>query len=137
MSSDNLPLRLRQGWPAAGKALRQLSLLGCAFTLLWVCNVLDKPSALFAQVTSRSGNESRARATRLMHQQAINSITTMIGQSIEVLAVHNRQSTPYTEIVLWRNDRQNPGVIDPDELVVISHSRLFRTVSVYEALSDQ
>jgi hypothetical protein len=55
----------------------------------------------------------------------------MIASSHEVLAVHHLGPSSHEEIVLWERDASNQGVIDPDELCIISHSELLRLVRVY------
>jgi hypothetical protein len=103
-------------------------------TLLWVGNIIDSPSAMLGHTTARASDDGPALAVRLMRQEFINSLSKLIGESADVLAIHTRESAPYTEVVLWRSDTANPGVIDADELTVVSHCRLFKTVTLYEAV---
>ena len=65
------------------------------------------------------------------HQEFANTLAQLVGRCQEVIAIHDRGRTPYSELVLWVEDRANPGVIDQTELAIISHSQLFRTVAVY------
>jgi hypothetical protein len=107
--------------------IRQGVILGCAFSLLWLGNVINSPSSTRA----RAGFDSSAQARTMLHREFMDTLARLIGQSVEVLAVHDHSNTPYAEIVLWQHDTINPGVIDIDELAVISHSRLFKTMTVY------
>jgi hypothetical protein len=109
--------------------IRQGVILGCAFSLLWLGNVINSPSSTRA----RAGFDSSAQARTMLHREFMDTLARLIGQSVEVLAVHDHSNTPYAEIVLWQHDTNNPGVIDIDELAVISHSRLFKTMTVYTA----
>lgn len=114
---------------SAACIVRQLVILSCAFSLLWLGNVINQPSAMQAQSSVPSSDHAR----RMLHREFMDTLARLIGQSVEVLAVHDRSNTPYAEIVLWQNDDVNPGVIDIDELALISHSRLFKTITVYSA----
>jgi hypothetical protein len=115
------------------RGVRQLIIFAFAAAALWAANVIQSPTAMMAQTAGagRAFGRGPSESVRLKRQEFVNHLATLIGQSVEVLAVHTRDNTPYTEIVLWLRDDANPGVIDPDELVVVSHSRLFETVTKY------
>ena len=61
----------------------------------------------------------------------LESLATMIESSEAVLAVDARRSTPMYEIILWARDIEDPGTIEADELIIISHSRLLSAVTVH------
>jgi hypothetical protein len=86
---------------------------------------------------SASGPERPAPVAARMpaHQQMIELLGSLVSRSKEVLAVHQRGASPYLEIVLWLDDADNPGRIDPAEVAVITHSEILRTIS-YFALPD-
>ncbi len=65
------------------------------------------------------------------HQQAIELLASLISRSKEVLAIHQRGATPYIEIVLWLEDGDNPGQMDPSEVAVLSHSEILQTISFH------
>lgn len=65
------------------------------------------------------------------NQQIIDGIAEIVARAHQVMAVHPRGTTPYTEIVLWVEDRENPGEIDPDEVAIISHSPVLETLIYY------
>jgi hypothetical protein len=65
------------------------------------------------------------------HQQMIELLGSLVSRSREVLAVHQRQASPYLELVLWLEDGANPGRIDPAEVAVITHSEVLRTISFF------
>lgn len=71
------------------------------------------------------------------HREVAAGLVRLIENSNEVLAVHDRTSSPYAEVVLWLDDRVNPGMIDPQEVALISHSKLFRAVMAYSLSSAQ
>lgn len=58
-----------------------------------------------------------------------NRMAGIFGGSHQVIAVHERGLTPYSEAVLWVEDRANPGQIDPGEIAVLCHSRVLQTVT--------
>jgi hypothetical protein len=70
------------------------------------------------------------------HQEMIELLGSLISRSREVLAVHERGSSPYLEIVLWLEDAENQGRIDPDEIAVITHSEVMRTISYFGLPED-
>ena len=65
------------------------------------------------------------------HQHTIEIFAGILARSRAVLALHDRGETPYEEIVLWIEDRERPGRIDPHEVVVISHSKVLQTLTYY------
>lgn len=69
-------------------------------------------------------------------QEVLEGLAGLIGGSLEVLAVHQRGVTPFVEVVLWLEDAKNPGVIDEDEIAVVSHSRVLRKVTCYTMSLD-
>lgn len=90
------------------------------------------PKSIFAE-----SHVQQARLARdASHQAALDAIASMTSRSVEVLAIHERERSPQVEIVLWISDARNPGAIDADELVVVSHSRLLRTITMYLADSS-
>jgi hypothetical protein len=72
------------------------------------------------------------------HQAALERLAALIGRSHAVLALHPRGRTPFVEVVLWLEDGRNAGVIDRDEVAVISHSEILRTITyhAYEPPED-
>ena len=65
------------------------------------------------------------------HQNTIEIFAGILARSRAVLALHDRGETPYEEIVLWIEDRDRPGKIDPHEVVVISHSKVLQTLTYF------
>jgi hypothetical protein len=66
----------------------------------------------------------------------VQALAAVMEQSVGVVAVHDRGSTPFAEIVLWLTDEENRGVMDEWELAVMSHSRILRTVTLYRIPRD-
>ena len=65
------------------------------------------------------------------HQRVVEVFGSMVGRSRAILAVHQRGASPFEEIVLWLEDSDHPGRIDPEEIGVISHSRILQTLTFY------
>lgn len=105
--------------------------------LLVTLSLLGALAATAAVITpaylSASGPEGAEAVTARMpaHHQMIELLGSLISRSREVLAVHQRGPGPYLEIVLWLDDADNPGLIDPDEVAVITHSEVLRTISYF------
>jgi len=116
-----------------GGVARSLLMMLCGIALLCGSAAIFNPSSLQAVTStfmpSADGRQPMGGANN--HQEFANTLAGLVERCVEVIAVHDRGKTPYSEIVLWVEDRANPGVIDQDELAVISHSQLFRTVAVY------
>jgi hypothetical protein len=73
------------------------------------------------------------------HQQLIEDLGGLIERSVGVLAIHDRGSTPYVEMVLWLTDHPEIGIdgkADDGELAVLSHSSILQTISIYRMTSD-
>jgi hypothetical protein len=71
------------------------------------------------------------------HQAVLEALAALVGNSECLLAVHQRGPTPFVELVLWMGDRRNPGVVDADEIAVLSHSRLMRSITFYGLTADR
>ncbi len=74
---------------------------------------------------------STTTAAMPVPQRLIESMAARLGRSVAVVAIQDRGATPYEEAVLWLEDIENPGHIDPAELAVISHSRVLQTITYY------
>ncbi len=66
---------------------------------------------------------------------AFESLRQLMVKSTEVLAVNAPADTGLTEIVLWSKDEGSDGVIDPTEIVVLTHSSFLGTITAHEATS--
>jgi hypothetical protein len=71
-------------------------------------------------------------ARRQDHRTLMEHLTGLIGRSSAVLAVHQRGTTPYLEIVLWLGDEDRSGRAEPAEVAIVSHSRIMQTLTLYE-----
>ena len=65
------------------------------------------------------------------HQQVLDAFASLLGRCREVIAVHQRSGRPYLEVVVWLEDARHPGQVDAEELAVISHSAVLRTVALH------
>lgn len=113
----------------AGKVLRSVLTTLCGgVTLLTAAAVLDP-------ATLRAGSREihPLPIPRDAHQDFARSIASMLSQSQQVLAVRPASDERGAEVVLWFDDVREPGQINADELMLIRHSLLFRTVTIYSA----
>ena len=55
----------------------------------------------------------------------------LFGRAEAVLAVHPRRPARHLQSALWVDDLAGPGEVDADEFVVVSHSRIMRTIMTY------
>jgi hypothetical protein len=111
-----------------GQAGPKLFLLACGLVGFGIFKLLDSPALKLAQARAQDQSTSQQRA---FHAEFVSTLDKLIEHSVEVLSIHHRGSTPYEEIVLWRDDSKNPGVIDPEEIALVSHSPLLGTMTVY------
>ncbi len=101
--------------------------LVAGFGTLSVMAVYIGPRVMYAN----EGEADVIVATDPSHQNTIEIFAGILARSRAVLALHDRGDTPYEEIVLWVEDRERPGRIDPHEVVVISHSKVLQTLTYY------
>jgi hypothetical protein len=74
----------------------------------------------------------RREAENPSNQRVIDLLAELIARSVRVIAIHQRGSSPYLELVLWLQDVKNPGRIDPEEIIVLSHSEALQTLWCFE-----
>ncbi len=101
--------------------------LVAGFGTLSVMAVYIGPRVMYAN----EGEADVIVAADPSHQNTIEIFAGILARSRAVLALHDRGETPYEEIVLWIEDRERPGRIDPHEVVVISHSKILQTLTYY------
>jgi hypothetical protein len=113
---------LRRGG-ATGSALT----IAALFATLMTAAIVVAPAYLRADDGQPSGEPASVEA----HQKMIDALAELISRSTEVLAIHEPAGSSYTELVLWLDDRERPGQIDPPELAVVSHSAVLHTIWFY------
>ncbi len=96
--------------------------------LLTAAAVLDP-----ATLQARSVGPAPIQPPRDAHQEFAQSLAGLISQCERVLTVSDNHNGVGAQIVLWSEDRLDPGRINGDELAVIRHSPMFQTVTVYMA----
>lgn len=115
-----------------GRTLRSLFMLLCAGGCLGGAAMLLDPQSLLA----RPPVVAMQREANPIHAAFASSIAALISDSHEVLAVHERGLPASVRVVLWTNDRINPGQIDASEVAVLVHNRVFQTITMY-TLADE
>ena len=71
------------------------------------------------------------------NNQFVHEFAQLIGRSVEVLAIHDRDNSPFLEMVIWLEDHQSPGKPSIDEVAVISHSQILGTIVLYRMGLDK
>ncbi|MCI0364873.1 MAG: hypothetical protein L0219_13430 [Phycisphaerales bacterium] len=110
-----------------GTVLRSLLMVTCGGTFLAGAAFVLDPLTL--QAVSKPPESSQTAPQR--RREFVDHLARLIGGCVAVLAVHDRGDTPNSQIVLWVDDRTNPGVIDAPELAIVSQSQLFQTITLY------
>lgn len=126
----NDPILARSmSWQMArmGGVLRSLLMVVCGVVGLGAAALLLEPQALMAVARPPQPTTNSQRA----HDEFAATLASLINDGVEVLAITNHSPESAASIVVWMNDSDNLGVIDPSEIAVISHSQLLRTVTVY------
>lgn len=116
-----------------GGVLRSLLMFVCAAVLLVGAALVLEPTALIA-ITRPPAPVHSSQQTR---NEFVESMASLIENGKDVLAVNSHSPTSQASVVVWMNDDVNPGVIDPQELAVISHNQLLRTITVYSLESTR
>ena len=70
-------------------------------------------------------------AREAAHQQVFEAFAGLVSRSKEVVAVNQRGATPFLEFVLWLEDTEHLGVIDPHEIAVLTHSEVLQTITMH------
>ncbi len=65
------------------------------------------------------------------HQEVIESLAQLIARSAGVVAVHQRDASPYAEIVLRAFGGPDADRVRPEEVFVLSHSRILYTITLH------
>jgi hypothetical protein len=81
--------------------------------------------------TLQAGDDRPAEraASDPQHQALLEVLVQLIGQCREVLATHQTVQRPALEVLLWLEDADPPGVVDPVEIGLLSHSRILQTLT--------
>jgi hypothetical protein len=127
-SRTRLPRRARWGGSINGLVATIALVAG-----LGAASIVITPRVLWAG----SGEPSAQPAREPAHREALEQLAALIGRSHAVLAMHDRSASHFVEVVLWIEDASNPGVIDSEELAVISHSDIMRTITFYAIDDDE
>ena len=100
---------------------------GLALTLLLVGGLVATAVIVAPRPVEAGGGESVARDPA--HQQTMDLLTQLIASSRGVIAVRPRGATPYVDLLLWLEDEDVPGVLQLDELGLISHSEVMQAAT--------
>lgn len=70
-------------------------------------------------------------AKRPSNQLVMDGLIALVAASSRVLAVHQRDRGPYVEILLRTHDASGHGDLAADEIVLLSHSEILQTITLY------
>jgi hypothetical protein len=65
------------------------------------------------------------------HAETLSTLVEALEGCKALLIRHDRERTPYLDLVVWTEDRTDPGAVNVDEVLVLSHSRMLQTLSMY------
>ena len=83
-------------------------------------------------IQASTTTDAQRHAQTTAHQVILEGLARLVADSHGVIAVHQRGASPFVEVVLWLEDSTPNNVIDKHELIVVGHSRVLRTVTVYQ-----
>jgi hypothetical protein len=120
--------RATLSWKIArlGGVMRSLLMFVCGAVLLGGAAIVLEPQALVAVHQPQPLDRSQQRRDEFSE-----NLAALLSNCLEVLACNNHSPNAQASVVLWASDDENPGVVDPKEIKVISHSPLLRTITVY------
>lgn len=113
----------------AGAVVKSLLTTVCGAAMLMTAAAVLDPATLEAG----SIPQARPVAARDARNELMRSISSLVGQCREVLAINHRIEDRGAEIILWFEDTHDLGRINADELALLRHSPLFQTITVYTA----
>ncbi len=122
MIASRLPRRVRKGVVTA-EVLTLLAALGVLTTTAFVIT----PRLLRAGDDEQGITAPRTEA----HQASLTKLVEALQRCIGIVAVHDREHSPYLDLILWADDVSDPGHINENEVLVLSHSRLLQTLTMY------
>jgi hypothetical protein len=128
VTATTAPSHLRNRHARRGSVTSSLVLSLLSFGVLAAFAAVFGPRYLHA--TEPGGHQRHAQFAG--HQIVLEGLGRLVSGAQGVIAVHERGPSPFAEVVLWLEDSSNAGVIDRHELVVVGHSRVLRTVTVYQ-----
>ena len=119
--------------------LRRGGTLGGVLVLLSIIAALSVTTVVFAPRYLQAGAAGPpvVAAGSPVHQELADGLAALIRRSVGVLAVHQRGPTPYVEMVLWLEDHERPGRAHENELAVVSHSAVLRTITIYRLTGSE
>lgn len=94
--------------------------------VLGAASGLVGPSSIFARSGGREG-----QSVEPARRQLVDQLGELVATSDAVLLVSENPRAPVVDLVLWRNDERDPGRVNPEEIIVLSHSRTLRTITLY------
>jgi hypothetical protein len=105
----------------------------CALGGLSAAALVLEPRIIFGEPGQAGPADAAVAAAHRPHQDLVNRLAALVGQSVGVLGIHPRGAGPYEEIVLWVDDGTpgGAGVPDEAEIAIVSHSRVMRTITIY------
>jgi len=103
--------------------------------VLWALFVAGTVVTTAVVVTPRyllaDADPAAVRARGEEHQQIFALFADLVSRSKEVVVVNQRGATPFLELVVWLEDAEHLGVIDPEEIAVITHSEVLQTITMH------
>src|SRR4051812_30606486 len=88
-----------------GHVLHKLLGVGCVAAAVMALKLVNSPSSSLARTSLLAVDQHTRRA----QEEFENAFTRVLENSRAILAVHHRGTTPYEEIVVWREDADNHG----------------------------
>jgi hypothetical protein len=93
-------------------------------TIVGGAAVAFRPRTLGASVSA----ETVLGAERAM---AMETLADVLRRSARIIAVHDRPGAPFTDIVIQAFDGPRRGIVEPGEVLVLTHSRTLRAVMAF------
>lgn len=113
----------------------ELLTAGIAVGTIGVGAVVVGPSLINASTPAAPDIDRRPVDPAL--EATCDAVRALMGSAVEVLGTWTSSDNGFTEIALWNRDDVEPGVINRDEILLLTHSPTMGTLAAYTCAADE
>lgn len=122
---EEIPRRGTRPWSRRGSVKAGLMIALLAGGVVGTAMVALRPRSIIGASVPESAAVGPQRVL------AIEALADLLSRSAGIVAVHRRDGTPFTDIVVHAFDDHRRGVIEAPEVLVLTHSRTLRAVMAF------
>lgn len=117
----------RPTWHRRGLAASEITAVLVAGGILTTTAAIVGPRLLSAD----DDDAALSVPTQPEHADTLSTLVEALEGCKALLIHHDRERTPYLDLVVWTEDRTDPGAVNVDEVLVLSHSRMLQTLAMH------